>query len=257
MTNSLSRTRMVFGQVFMALMVLGLLVFLIPGRIFAQTPPPNQPPVANDDSANTLKNADVIIDVVSNDNDPDGTLNLSSVTPLDTTTGAGGVVHYNGDGTFTYTPALDFIGSDSFDYTICDTATPALCDSATASIEVMTGVSVNVIPKKLNVKKKGVIPVVIRGTEDLDVATIDPETILLEGVPPLRWNVMGRSNRLNLKFRAQDIVDAIEAVYEANNGDEIVLHLTGNLIGNEETEGDAFFGEDTVLIIGVPKHPKK
>ena len=256
MKSSFSRTRTILVQIFMPLMVLGLLLLLVPGTMSAQTPPANQPPVANDDSANTLKNVDVIIDVVSNDNDPDGSLNLSNVTPLDTTTGAGGAIHYNGDGTFTFTPALDFIGSDSFDYTICDSATPALCDSATVSIEVTTFL-VNVIPKKLNVKKKGVIPVVIVGTEDLDVATIDPETILLGGVPPLRWKVAGRSNRLNLKFRAQDIVDAIEAVYEANNGDEIVLHLTGNLIGNAETEGDAFFGEDTVLIIGVPKHPKK
>jgi hypothetical protein len=111
--------------------------------------------------------------------------------------------------------------------------------------------SFNVIPKKLNVKKKGVIPAVIHGTQDLDVNTIDPGTIKLEGCSPVHWKVAGRSNRLKLKFDAQEIVSAIDPTGDLNYGDEIALYLTGNL--HEESGGDAIIGQDTVLIIGKPK----
>jgi len=42
-------------------------------------------------------------------------------------------------------------------------------------------------PNPLNTKSNGVIPVAILGTEDFDVSVIDPATVLLEGVSPLRW----------------------------------------------------------------------
>jgi hypothetical protein len=151
----------------------------------------------------------------------------------------------NLDGTFTYTPNPDFSSPDpdTFDYTVCDTGTPTpSCDTATVSIIVAIEVPFNVIPKKLNVKKMGVLPVVIPSSGDIDVRTINPESLMLEGVVPLRWN-MG-SKKLTLKFRAKDIVAAIG---EVNDGDVVVLQLTGNL--NEDAGGDAIIGEDTVIIL--------
>jgi hypothetical protein len=43
-------------------------------------------------------------------------------------------------------------------------------------------------PNPFNMKDKGVLPVAILGTEDFNVKTIDPATVKLEGVAPLRWN---------------------------------------------------------------------
>ena len=43
-------------------------------------------------------------------------------------------------------------------------------------------------PNPLNVKKKGVLPVAILGTADFDVNEVDPATVELEGVAPLRWD---------------------------------------------------------------------
>lgn len=111
-------------------------------------------------------------------------------------------------------------------------------------------------PNPLNVNKKGVLPVAILGTEDFDVTQIDPATILLEGVAPLRWALedVGTPGDqlagpdgftdLTLKFDAQEIVAALGDV---NDGDVIVLHLTGNL--KEEFSGTAIVGEDVVRII--------
>lgn len=42
-------------------------------------------------------------------------------------------------------------------------------------------------PNPLNTKSNGVIPVAILGTTDLDVNDIDPSSVFLEGVSPLRW----------------------------------------------------------------------
>jgi hypothetical protein len=225
-----------FAQGLARLTILAMVVLLVPGGLFAQ----NQT-IALDDSAITPPNTPVTIDVVANDTPGSGTLNLATIT---TTSPLNGTVVNNGDGTFTYTPNTNFSGPDSFDYEVCDTATPTpSCDTATVSIIVAIEVPFNVIPKKFNVKQKGVLPVVIRSSGDIDVTTIDPASLRLEGVAPLRWNVIGQ-RLIILKFSARDIVAAIG---EVNDGDVVVLQLTGNL--NEDAGGDAIVGEDTVIIL--------
>ncbi len=114
-------------------------------------------------------------------------------------------------------------------------------------------------PNPLNVKSKGVIPVAILGTEDLDVTDIDPASIRLGGVvPPLRssiedvshpWNVedcedygVDGHNDLILKFDNQEIVAAIGANIE--DGDVFELDLTGTLSDDTQIEGTG-----TILII--------
>jgi hypothetical protein len=96
----------------------------------------NDPPLAGDDTVITSKNTAVFIDADANDNDVDG--NLAPVTTNTICDGcstpANGTVTNNGDGSFSYTPNLDFVGSDSFVYEICDTG--SLCSTATVSITV-------------------------------------------------------------------------------------------------------------------------
>ena len=249
MRNPLLKTKKVLSQVLVPLMVFWLLFVLIPIEVFAQ----NRPPVAEDDSVITPENTSVTINVVSNDSDPEEALDLSSIT-ITTPPGQGGAVSH-GDGTVIYTPNTDFVGSDSFVYQICDDS--ALCDTATVDVEVAIPVSFNVITKKLNVKKMGVLPVVVSGSADLDAATIDPASIQLEGIAPFSSQRVGASHgpkHLNLKFMVQEVAAAIG---EVSDGDEVVLHLTGNL--NEDSGGNAVIGEDTVFIIkkGKSKPPKK
>ncbi|WP_170254930.1 Ig-like domain-containing protein, partial [Phaeodactylibacter luteus] len=47
-----------------------------------------------------------------------------------------GMLTLNLDGTFTYTPDLDFNGMDTFEYSYCDGGTPELCDTASVDITV-------------------------------------------------------------------------------------------------------------------------
>lgn len=78
--------------------------------------PVNDPPIAQNDSATTPRNTPAIVNVLTNDTDVDGgTLAIVSFTQ-----GANGAVINNGNGTLTYSPNLNFTGSDSFGYSITD-----------------------------------------------------------------------------------------------------------------------------------------
>lgn len=119
----------------------------------------------------------------------------------------------------------------------------------------------------LNTKSKGVLPVAILGTEGFDVTQVDPSLIALEGVAPLRWAYedvatpfepfIGKEDAfdcteegpdgyldLTLKFDTQEVVAALGDV---NDGDVLVLQLTGNLM--EEFGGTPILGEDVVVIL--------
>ena len=89
--------------------------------------PVNRPPVAGNDGLATPANSAGTVDVTSNDSDPDG--DSFSVTSF--TQGAHGTVGFTG-GTASYTPATDYVGSDSFTYTITD----AHGATATATVNV-------------------------------------------------------------------------------------------------------------------------
>jgi hypothetical protein len=104
-------------------------------------------------------------------------------------------------------------------------------------------------PNPLNVNSKGVLPVAILGTDDLDVTTIDLNTIQLMGVAPIRsdyedvgtpyYPLIGKEDKLDcheeggdgigdlsLKFDRQEIVQAIEQASQDEVVDGKVLTLS-------------------------------
>ncbi|TDB61103.1 Ig-like domain-containing protein, partial [Arundinibacter roseus] len=95
-------------------------------------PAANQAPIAVDDANTTTVNTPVTGTVAANDSDPDG----DALTFAGLTNPANGTLTVNADGSYVYTPAADFIGSDVFTYTVCDNGTPSLCDTATVFITV-------------------------------------------------------------------------------------------------------------------------
>lgn len=116
-------------------------------------------------------------------------------------------------------------------------------------------------PNPLNVKSSGVLPVAILGTDDYDITTIDPTSIRLTGVEPIRSSYedvatpVSDSNDCNcteegpdgfldltLKFKTQRIA---EAIGDVNHGDVLELPLTGVLSDETPIEG-----ADCILIKG-------
>ena len=122
-------------------------------------------------------------------------------------------------------------------------------------------------PNPLNLKSKGVLPVAILGTDSFDATQVDPSTITLQGVAPVRWAIedvaapyspyIGKEScwncttagpdgysDLTLKFDTQAIV---EALGEVEDGDCVKLTITGQL--KEEFGGSPIIGEDLVWIV--------
>src|SRR5205814_9656720 len=96
----------------------------------------NDAPIANNDAATTSENSPVNINVLANDTDPDtgDTLSVSSVTQ-----GANGtvvIIPAGPDaGKVSYTPSLNFSGTDTFTYKAKD-STNAESNVATVTITV-------------------------------------------------------------------------------------------------------------------------
>ncbi|WP_027330129.1 tandem-95 repeat protein [Marinimicrobium agarilyticum] len=77
----------------------------------------NDAPLANDDDATTEEDTPATIDLLTNDNDVDGTVDATSIALSSPSNGSADL---NGDGTVTYTPDEHFNGADSFSYTVND-----------------------------------------------------------------------------------------------------------------------------------------
>jgi gliding motility-associated-like protein len=90
----------------------------------------NDSPVANDDATGTTVNTATNGNLATNDSDPNG----SPLTFRGGSTPSHGTVVVNPNGTYTYTPDPNYVGSDQFTYVVCDNA--GLCDTATVYVVV-------------------------------------------------------------------------------------------------------------------------
>lgn len=90
----------------------------------------NFTPIAVDDLYSTTQGSPLSADVSTNDNMNNGGEGTYSVV----TDVTNGVLLLNADGTFAYTPAPGFFGTDVFTYSVCNPNN--LCDEATATIVV-------------------------------------------------------------------------------------------------------------------------
>ena len=92
----------------------------------------NQPPTADNDSYTMLEDGTLAVTaangVLNGDNDPEN----AALTAVKDTDPQHGTVTLNTDGSFTYTPAADFSGSDSFTYHASD----GTLSSSTASVTI-------------------------------------------------------------------------------------------------------------------------
>ena len=93
----------------------------------------NQAPEAQDDSYSTAEDTPLIIvapGVLSNDTDADG----DALTATSVSGPTHGNLHFNANGSFTYTPAVNYFGPDSFIYKVSDGDLSS--ESATVNITV-------------------------------------------------------------------------------------------------------------------------
>ncbi len=127
-------------------------------------------------------------------------------------------------------------------------------------------------PNPVNVGSKGVLPFAILGTASFDVTTIDPATVTLAGVAPLRWSLedvgtpyeplvrridayqcsaLGPDGYLDMtfKFDTQGIAAALGDVHDK---EVRTLQVSGRL-----RDGTEIQGEDVVVIRTGGKEKEK
>jgi hypothetical protein len=96
-------------------------------------------------------------------------------------------------------------------------------------------------PNSINLKSKGVVPVAVLTTDLFDAATVDPDTVQLEGVDAVKWtmdDVDGDGDLdLLLHFSTQELAVVLDAF-------STEATLTGETNG-----GEAFSGMDSVRIV--------
>ncbi len=149
---------------------------------------------------------------------------------------------------------------------------PNLTDPVTISIaEVQVAIDIKPqsCPNPVNVASRGVLPVAMLGTAELDVNQVDVASIRLAGVQPLRSaiedvatpyeSLAGKEDALDcieegpdgfldltLKFDTPDVIQAIEGSLgrEMQDGETVIVSLSGKLL-----DGMPLVGEDVVVIL--------
>ena len=123
----------------------------------------------------------------------------------------------------------------------------------------------------MRLKCSGVLSAAILGTDELDISTIDPETVMItregveSGVPLIRYRYEDVATPfegelcdchklrkdgymdLTLKFMVEDVVDGL-MLYELEDRDTIPITIVG-----ETYNGTPIRGEDCIWIIGILK----
>jgi hypothetical protein len=163
----------------------------------------------------------------------------------------------------------------------CNWGDPILCTSwalltlqraaPIIAIPVPVDIRPGSCPNPINVDTKGILPVAILGTDTFDVTQVDPASVLLEGVYPLRWsledvstpyepfinkpldpyacNTSGPDGYMDLSLKFDNLAVAA-AIAPVTDGEVRILKLTGML--KPEFGGKQIIGEDVVVIIVAP-----
>jgi len=211
------------------------------------TAPTNQPPIAVDDIATTEAGSSVTIDVLANDYDIDN----DALSVTDVTTPQYGSAVINADNTVTYTANVNFVGTDTFDYTISDGKGGA--DTATVTItvvpkEVAIDIKPGSYPNTIDLGSNGVVPVGILSSESFNATTVNPETVLLAGAGVA---IRGKGNKYlahEEDVNGDGLMDLVVQV-ETENLDPGQFQdgyaiLTGATYG-----GQAIQGSDEIIIV--------
>ena len=220
----------------------------------------NGPPVAEDDSFSTAEDTVVVIDVLANDTDLDGTIDPTSVAIVsDPTNGSLSVDAVTG--LVTYTPNANYNGQDSFTYKVADND-GLISDAATVSLTVN---AVNDGPvaedDSFSTAEDTVVVIdVLANDTDLD-GTIDPTSVAIVSDPTNGSLSVDAVTGLvtytpNANYNGQDSFTYKVADNDGLISDAATVSLTVNAVNavndGPVAEDDSFStAEDTVVVIDV------
>ena len=189
----------------------------------------NDSPTAGSDSASTPVNTPVTINPLGNDNAGPGESG-QALTITGKTNGTSGTVTFTAT-SVTYTPAVDFVGTDSFTYTVCDNGSPSLCATGTVNMTVTPVTS-------------GLLS---------DVITTDSEFQRIDGFDVLFANGTGSTKQL----RATN-PGSFHYELDLRNETGVTMHVRGKPLPNIVQNGVSIRdrnGASVAVIVTVPSLP--
>ncbi|XRE43177.1 Chitinase [Tenacibaculum discolor] len=172
-----------------------LALFINCGGSDSEVVPAEDKVVAVDDSFEAEENKETVLpSFLVNDTYTSGKVKIT----FEASSARNGVI-VEENNIFKYTPAKDFVGRDSFKYTICSTISTSNCSSATVIIDVIASANGNSgsfnIPSELSEYYKDV-DFTLTGSSLKDVLAteiIDSHTTFLDYTPDV-WNVLKQSD---------------------------------------------------------------
>ena len=209
----------------------------------------NTPPVAQEDDFTGTNNQAITGNVLADnghgaDSDADG--DALSVQPATITTGAGGNVTLNADGSFTYTNT-GYVGADSFTYTLLDThggsATGTVNLTLTASgpaYAAQITQPINFDGSSVFSSKRGTIPVKFTLTADgVSTCNLPPATISLFRIGTSSSTQINESNYVGSADTGSNFrISSCQYIYNLGSKTlgsgtyEVVISINSTMVGS-------------------------
>jgi len=202
----------------------------------------NQAPIAVDDFANTPENVPVAINLLGDDSDPDGD-DIDFAGDTSGTTAQGGTFSQTGVVSFTYTPPTNFVGTDTFTYTITD---GELTDTATVTV-VVNNVNQDPIAGDDSATTEFQTPVTINVLDNDSDPDGDPLTVAPDTTSPSNGSVVVNGDG-TITYTPNDGFSGTDTfTYFVNDGNEASDSATVSVVVNDEVIVDAPNVTSTVI----------
>ena len=194
----------------------------------------NIAPIANDDFVNLFEDGSIWMQILNNDIDSDGSIDVSTISIIDTASNGNININYT-TGEVQYTPNLDFVGSDIFNYTVKDD------DGETSNLAsvFITISNVNDDPLISTVD-------VVSGVEDV-LYSVDYDADDVDG-DSLIWSLVGNASFL--------VIDSVSGVLSGVPGDSDVGVFWVN-VSVVDGNGGLDWSNFTLVILDINNKPDK
>lgn len=208
---------------------------------------PNVDPVAEDDAFNGVEDAPITGNVLGNDSDSDG--GTLSVTAQTITTAAGGTVELLANGDFTYTPAADYNGTDSFEYTLSD----GQGGTDTASVDLDIAGVAEAVNLDIRVSHGNIATKYIDSTDGYDLAA--PQSYgTTEVLDAATMDVAGAGANAQVSYSFADANSAnvaLDSSWNSMKNVEVSAQGAGNITLDNFVHTDVSFGDGGNSMISI------
>ncbi|EKD10465.1 Ig-like domain-containing protein [Limnospira platensis] len=237
----------------------------------------NQPPIANDDTARVQPSQSVVIDVLSNDSDPDGVLIPDTVTVVNSPDY--GTITVNPNGTITYSHDGSSTSTDSFTYTVEDND-GAISNPATVFLTIEENQPPTANDDNATVRTGNTVTINVLNNDSDPDGVLVPDTVTVVDLPDYGTITVNPNGTITYSHDGSSTsTDSFTYTVEDNDGaisnsatvfltieenqpptanDDNATVRTGNTVTinvlNNDSDPDGVLVPDTVTVVDSPNY---